>query len=257
MQRWLEKWTNYKYRFVPWIVFNLKNRTVREVPSNFQDKVASNDELFSSLKTFFNALDGNYSAQSALKVMRDVFGYQIEIQNSSIPGVGRGVFVTSGSIPRGRLVALYPGTVYWPYEPIMLQSVGNQFVFRCIDGIHIDGNDSGISKIIYRSIGKRDELGPYAPCDSSWLGSSLHNPLAIGQYVNNGSRNRPANVAYQELDIQVSELSVKLMKYVPNVWYGGDNIGRTNPFIRTVTLVSTCDIKEGEELFSSYFTVVN
>ena len=43
-----------------------------------------------------------------------------------------------------------PGTIYWPYEPILFQSIGNPFIFRCIDGILIDGNDKGLSKIIYR-----------------------------------------------------------------------------------------------------------
>jgi len=43
------------------------------------------------------------------------------------------------------------GVVYKPGEPLLLQSVGNSFVLRCIDGLHIDGNDRRISAAIYRS----------------------------------------------------------------------------------------------------------
>lgn len=42
------------------------------------------------------------------------------------------------------------GTVYMPYEPIFFQSMANSFVFRCIDGLLIDGKDTGLSRTIYR-----------------------------------------------------------------------------------------------------------
>lgn len=84
--------------------------------------------------------------------MRENLGYQVEKRPSLLSGGGQGLFVTSGVVPRGSLVALYPGTVYWPFEPILLQSISNRFVFRCVDGILIDGNDCGISKYVYRSV---------------------------------------------------------------------------------------------------------
>ena len=45
---------------------------------------------------------------------------------------------------------LLSGTVYQPYDPILFQSIRNPFVFRCIDCVLIDGNDKGISKMVYR-----------------------------------------------------------------------------------------------------------
>ena len=51
----------------------------------------------------------------------------------------------------GSLVCLYPGTVYQPYQSILLQSVRNQFLFRCADGVLVDGKDTAISSTIYRS----------------------------------------------------------------------------------------------------------
>ena len=47
---------------------------------------------------------------------------------------------------------LNTGTVYLPFDPILLQSINNEFILRCIDGIHIDGKHRGLSKIIYKYI---------------------------------------------------------------------------------------------------------
>ncbi|XP_048786451.1 SET domain-containing protein 9 isoform X2 [Lagopus muta] len=79
------------------------------------------------------------------------------------------------------------GTVYRKHEPIFFQSLGNPFIFRCIDGILIDGNDKGLSRSVYRSCSWRDQLGPFQMSDVSWLTAAPQNPLAVGQYVNNCS----------------------------------------------------------------------
>lgn len=42
------------------------------------------------------------------------------------------------------------GTIYQADEPILFQSIRNPFVFRCIDGVLIDGNDKGLSKLVFR-----------------------------------------------------------------------------------------------------------
>ena len=83
--------------------------------------------------------------------------------------------------------------------------------------------------------------------------------MAVGQYVNNESNSSSANVAYQELDLPltISFMPVSHLMFIPNVWYGAGNICHGDAFIRMVALVSTQKINEGEELFSSYFTVVH
>lgn len=108
-----------------------------------------------------------------------------------------------------------------------------------------------------RSNARRDQIGPYLPCDTTWLGDEPLNPLAVGQYVNNRTKNVPANVAYQEVDIPFQSITPKLWKNLPNVWYSSGNIVGENAFLRTVALVSVQEINEGEEVFSSYFTVVH
>lgn len=132
------------------------------MPSIAQDNIIPSEEILHSLTTFIEELhhheqkayDLNKHSQreANLHVMKDFFGYQVERRPSLLSGGGQGLFVTSGEVPRGSLVALYPGTVYWPYEPILFQSISNQFVFRCVDSLLIDGNDRSISKYIFRFV---------------------------------------------------------------------------------------------------------
>lgn len=114
-RKWIEKWRSYKYRFVPWIALNLRNRTVREVGSIDQDKTVPDSKVTESLSTFLHALhiaetqSPNNLYQS--ETMYNTLGYEIKRLESNIPGAGKGVFVTKGDIPVGNLVALYPGQV--------------------------------------------------------------------------------------------------------------------------------------------------
>lgn len=123
---------------------------------------------------------------------------------------------------------------------------------RCLDGVLIDGNDKGISKVVYRSCNGRDRLGPFKMSDSTWLTSEICNPLAVGQYVNNCSNDRAANVCYQEFDVP-AVFPIELKQYLPNIAYSCD---KQSP-LRCVILVALRDIKQGEELFSNYYTIVS
>merc|ERR1711894_355983 len=120
----------------------------------------------------------------------------------------------------------------------------------------IDGNDKNLSRYIYRSCSQRDRHGPYFTCDATWLAPYPINPLAVGQYVNNQSKRFPANVTYQEFDIP-DNFPFHLLKYVPNIHYSPstEEINKIR-LLRVIVLVSTRQINAGEELFSTYFTVV-
>ncbi|XP_062384449.1 SET domain-containing protein 9 isoform X2 [Sardina pilchardus] len=260
---------------LPWtLATSLK--TLRQVTARSEDKTVPDVEVSASLVNLFTALLKNdttkhevlsllhTSVQSVypqntskiqtepVRVMLDTLGFCIERGPSSLPLAGTGVFVTEGSVPKGATVAMYPGTVYQVYEPILIQSVGNPFVFRCIDGVLIDGNDKAISKIVYRSCSGRDRMGPLALSDVSWLTDSPENPLAVGQYVNNCSNEKAANVCYQEFDVP-EDFPLELHQYLPNVNYSHD----TKRPLRCVVLVSLRDIHCGEELFSNYYTIVH
>ncbi|XP_063176571.1 SET domain-containing protein 9 isoform X1 [Chroicocephalus ridibundus] len=288
------RWDGYKYRFVPWLALNLrrKRRTLRYVPESSQDKIISDEDVFETLLKIFKALfindlsrqahilallpeirckymelvtveqkqsEVNHQGQhvfSPEEVLFNTLGFSLTRDRSSLVSAGTGVFVTKGFVPKGTLVSMYPGTVYRKHEPIFFQSLGNPFIFRCIDGILIDGNDRGLSRSVYRSCSRRDQLGPFQMSDESWLTSALQNPLAVGQYVNNCSHGKlpekAANVCYQEFDVP-EYFPVELKQYLPNIVYSHE----IDSHLRCVVLVTLRDIKQGEELFSNYYTVVN
>ncbi|XP_030049014.1 SET domain-containing protein 9 isoform X2 [Microcaecilia unicolor] len=269
----LTRWKSYRYRFVPWIALNLarKRRTTRHVSKDSQDKIISDTVVLDTLLKIFQALiisnfrdesvllpeairaryEALYTIQQTIgkgleqsictpgEILFSTLGFSINRSPSSLISAGMGVFVSKGYVPKGAVVAMYPGTVYQKHEPIFFQSIGNPFVFRCIDGILIDGNDKGISKAVYRSCSRRDQLGPFKMSDVTWLTSCPQNPLAVGQYVNNCSTDRAANVCYQEFDV-LENFPLELRRP-----------------LRCVVLVALRDIKEGQELLSNYYTVVH
>ena len=104
--------------FKKWFLLDL-NRTVREVAASEQDKTVSDAEIVDILTIVLKAFQDNaitppsdnkeQEKETNTKIMCNTLGYQVERCNSTIPGAGRGVFVTSGKVPCGSLVALYPG----------------------------------------------------------------------------------------------------------------------------------------------------
>ena len=68
------------------------------------------------------------------------------------------MFVCRGRLEEGSLACLYPGAVYQPQDPVLLQSVANQFILRCCDGVLLDGNNRGLSPLIFRSCTGRDQV---------------------------------------------------------------------------------------------------
>lgn len=274
------RWKSYRHRFVPWIALNLQKneRTLRQVKNRAQDKMAADEEVFKSLVCLFtHLLKNDVKNQSQLlgllprstrsiysnvesqthdappsEVMFETLGFSVERKISSLERAGTGVFVTQGRAPAGSVVAMYPGTIYQVDEPIFFQSVRNPFVFRCIDGVLIDGNDKSISRIVYRSCSGRDRFGPLCLSDASWLTPHPENPLAVGQYINNCSNEKAANVCYQEFDVP-DLFPLELRQYLSNVNYRAD----TKRPLRCVVLVALRDINDGEELFSNYYTIVH
>ncbi|XP_048359149.1 SET domain-containing protein 9 isoform X2 [Sphaerodactylus townsendi] len=254
--------------------------TVRFVPEESEDKTISDNDVLQMLLKTFKALFVNdlarqmpllsllpevqskypevqlvcpeTSTANAEDVLLNTLGFSIARSQSSLVSAGSGVFVTRGFVPKRTIVAMYPGTVYENYEPIFFQSIGNPFIFRCIDGVLIDGNDKGISKAVYRSCSKRDQLGPLKMNDISWLAVAVRNPLAVGQYVNNCSADKAANVCYQEFDIPEC-FPIEFRQYLPNINYSHE-VQRP---LRVVVLVALRDIGPGEELFSNYYTIIS
>lgn len=276
-------WRQYRHRFVPWLAINWAQRTKRYADSEESDIVIDTKAIHQSLLHLCEtvhksqcttptheastnrrdefSMDTFISDQQSylqnLQYVHQHLGFSVERKVSQLVGGGTGVFVTKGTVPKHTLIGLYPGTIYLLHEPLFFQSIRNQFIFRCADGTHIDGNDRGISKFIFKSCVHRDRVFPYWTADGTWLSFWPLNPLAIGQYVNNQSPEYPANVTYQEFDIP-EEFPLHLRRYLPYVKYGGpiDHFQLSTRSLRAVVLVSLRPIKTGEELFSTYFTVI-
>jgi len=158
-------WNQYKYRFVPWLIFNVGPKTARQKPPETFSSSKIISELTDNLSNFeqHKLLRDNLATYSDLFVknserLGETAGFRLERRESGIEAAGRGVFVSWGGVRAGSVVCLYPGTIYQPYQPILLQSIRNQFIFRCVDGVFIDGRDSGISKSIFRSCAGRDQV---------------------------------------------------------------------------------------------------
>jgi len=196
----------------------------------------------------------NFCRQKTVESITKNIGFTIAARESHLPGAGKGVFVATEKISAGQIVALYPGTVYFPEDPKLIQSLNNPYMFRCKDYLHIDGKNWGMSKSIYKSCYHRDNMGVFESCDPHWITYEEEtSPVSfnIGQIVNNSTFNVPANVHYQEFDVLLGSMPSHLRKYVPNVNYNAFS----KDFIRTVVLVATKDIDTNEELLSSYFTL--
>ena len=60
-----------------------------------------------------------------------------------------------------------------PHEPLLLQSLGNPFIFRCVDGVMIDGNHRGLSRWIYKwvvqSVNQQKEFLLLVLCDPGFF----------------------------------------------------------------------------------------
>ena len=248
----LKKWNSYKYRFVPWIAIKMGNQNV----AIEHQEILSDEEVERQLFKLFQSLDfySNFNCknETVTNLTKDV-GFTIETRQSCLEGAGTGVFVASGKVLPGQIVALYPGTVYFPEDPKLLQSINNPFMFRCKDYLHVDGKNWGVSKTIYKSCFSRDRLGVFDSCDSTWLSHTLscYVSFNIGQFVNNSTFNIPANVHYQEYNIMLYNMPLNFRRFIPNINY--NSYGKD--FIRTVVLVATREISTDEELLSSYFTL--
>ncbi|KAK7071159.1 SET domain-containing protein 9 [Halocaridina rubra] len=240
------------------------------------DKVVPDDHLLDQLTTLTSALrialpgqggpvrlQPQMAHQVALKVMEEVMGFYITLTSSAVGGTGV-VAVTSRKsldsiavVRRGQLVGLYPGAIYLPVQPIFFQSIGNPFIFRCADGIIIDGFNKRVSKLLFKSCVNRDRVGFFLIADTSWLTPFPLNPLNVGQYVNNQSKSHPSNVAYQELTVEAHHIPLQERQLIPNLWYSPpEGIPVSDLPLRLVALVATRDIGSGEELFSDYFTII-
>ncbi|CAI4229019.1 unnamed protein product [Auanema sp. JU1783] len=234
----------------------ISNTNLREIPKTVD---ISKSELENQVRVVVGSLQETLPSINFAGIITDGdidkahstlfnnLGFSLCRQSSSVCDGGKGVFVHAGKIAKGQVAAFYPGTIYEPGDSILLQSLGNHFILRCMDGMTVDGNDRRLSKMVHRSANLRD-LSP-AISDQTWLLDRPLNYLTIGQYVNNAPQVHLHNVQYVDLDIRG-------WSYVYRKWfpYSVYNASPKHTALRIVLLVAIRDIHEGEELMSAYIS---
>ena len=130
-------WKQYRYRFTPWQALNFDRHAVpltdqhHDTHLDIQDGKLLNDLelLFSKFRApeyawmFRDSPKRREEFQlcnaSNKDILHSQWGFELTLEPSGIPGAGKGVFVKRGSIQKGQIVALYPGTVYLSHQPIL------------------------------------------------------------------------------------------------------------------------------------------
>jgi hypothetical protein len=127
-------WKNYRYRFTPWQALHFDRHAVsvqEQHPADICDGqlMADLQSLVSQFRPPEHILMFKKSPERLREfrlcqeendqVLYRAWGFSLAVKASSISGAGRGVYVHRGSIRKGQMVALYPGTVYRPYQPIL------------------------------------------------------------------------------------------------------------------------------------------
>ena len=130
-------WKVYRFRFTPWQALNF-NRHAVSVKDQYRVECLDiqDDKLLAELQCLFQDFrPTNYfwmfrdcverrrefllSHDENKDVLFRKWGFELSMKPSGISGAGKGVFVERGSIRKGQIVALYPGTVYLPFQPIL------------------------------------------------------------------------------------------------------------------------------------------
>ncbi|GMT20618.1 hypothetical protein PFISCL1PPCAC_11915, partial [Pristionchus fissidentatus] len=249
-------------RFTPLLLGRILRTDPRKIPKTILVDFA---DVSSELKRVLETLDDEFKASSSLvphrvadlrgkvtTVLSNAIGFELQRKRSTVCD-GDGVFVSKGRITARSLCSLYPGTLYGPGDPILLQSLGNSFILKCRDGQMVDGNDRRISRSIFKSCAYRD-FG-HLVCDLTWLDRDPINFLNMGQYVND-ARDVKGNVQYVDLDVAYWRLSTR--RWLPYSTYrpadGGIAGVHDGIPLRVVALVATRNVEEGEELLSDYLS---
>ncbi|CAO3620494.1 unnamed protein product [Mucor fragilis] len=235
--------SNYLNRLYPFqslkLIAKTANRVIKSSPLATKDAVSAVESVLTRIDTC--AID-----------------FTVKRKTSRIPNAGVGAYLHGSTQKKGSIICFYPGTLYMPSEPILFVSIANQYILKCVDGIYVDGKPKGLSKRVYKSLYRRENWpGAIQVSDWTWMtedDGKLSNPLAIGQYVNNGTSTDKANVCYQEIDIPAT-FPHKLRRLIPNMYWDAYYNPLSNE-MRVVVLVALRDIQDGEELLSTYMDVV-
>ena len=94
-----------------------QSNTKTQLPPSYLEKVTNKEHSFGSDGSLHTLLEQQHAQQSGDKLtaeknlskMKDVLGFSIIRAKSTLSTGGRGVIVNKGTVPKGTVVAMYPG----------------------------------------------------------------------------------------------------------------------------------------------------
>ena len=273
---------------------NLYNSSIIEgtLPaSNPEDKnlrkIVINNWVDHQVKSFMKDLSNGMQRPSIAK--HDL----VVSQSVTCPdGFGEGLFVANGNIPRGSIVAFYPGATYtanevrWAgsyaklFDLVKLEdrsyllgreggtifdgasalegSVSSGFVVENnVNGLRPEAATNDMHTSLLAALYKRGILNPKRKLNEP------RNPYALGHKINHPPRGKSANVVGWPYDFNVHFLTQEMIPYVPN-WYGlsldkldpTSNYGEGDPeyilSTETIVFLAAAEIKDGDEIYLDY-----
>ena len=125
LQKLTKKWKSYKYRFLPWLLFNFRSELRKSDGKNQKDFFLSDSQYVEDLADLYTSLEApkgihrnkNQKTKELYKelyrrnqkILYQKFGFELKVAPSLIENAGMGAFVSKGSVKKRQLVALYPG----------------------------------------------------------------------------------------------------------------------------------------------------
>jgi hypothetical protein len=267
-------WSSYKWRFAPYAALRMSRMDRRTADKNElnnlkMDVVKYLLHMHACFPLIPLEFAGANDRAAELRLASiEHLGFDMHTRASLQTRAGRGVFVRHGRVRVGQLAQFYPGTFYAPYDPILLPSLANAYILRCVDGAYVDGKARALSASIHRSCVLRDRIGCVLTGDMSWMHDDdqtsddprlVASALHFGHIVNNASTSTLANVSYEEVTIMSADVHPPielwmLRRFLPYAHYSPID---ANQPIKVVALMSRRSIDVGEELYSDYFTLAS
>lgn len=178
-------------------------------------------------------------------------GFELQIRKSNIdhPDSGYGVFV-KGEILPGTIVALYPGTVYFPDALTEAVIKDNEYMISRYDDTVIDGRVWDRKQEVATRESKQMEATFLIKTKGI---ERFRNPYAIGQYINHPPPNKFPNIMSYSYDFPTA-FPQSLQPYIPYEYAVPPSTftRRPNTIMHSVILVATRKIEPEEELFLNY-----
>lgn len=179
--------------------------------------------------------------------------FTLHISKSKIdhPEAGFGVHVKGHILP-GTVLAIYAGTVHFPYTLNENAIKGNNYMYGRYDGVVVDGRDWERKAFAARRLQTRLERVGQSIKDEKTL-LRFRNPFGIAQYINHPPGGKQPNVMCVGYEFP-NTFPDELKPYIPHEHVKEPNIffnTMTDCYIRSIMCIATRHITD-EELFLNY-----